>query len=74
VRTTNLRTAAEYQALFKGMAVSQVADLLSCDAAHVRNLIKAGALAAVNVGLPGKRKEWRVSVSDYERFVKERAA
>jgi hypothetical protein len=74
VRTTNLKSVEQYEALFKGMEIQTVAKLLPCSPAHVRNLIKAGALAAVNVGLPGKRKEWRVSVSDYERFVKERAA
>jgi excisionase family DNA binding protein len=57
----------------KVLYVSEVAERLEIGEQSVRDLIEEGKLHAIDVG-GGSRKFWRIPVTAFERFVKERSS
>jgi excisionase family DNA binding protein len=57
-----------------GMNVRQVADELGCGIDQVRNLIAAGELAAVNIGLGKQRARWSVDRQELDAFKSRRSS
>jgi excisionase family DNA binding protein len=57
----------------KMLYVSEVAERLNVDDQQVRDLIEEGKLHAIDVG-GGGRKFWRIPVTSFERFLKERSS
>ncbi|MEO9591370.1 helix-turn-helix domain-containing protein [Rhodopirellula bahusiensis] len=56
------------------MSVPKVAAELGCGIDQVRNLIAAGELPAVNIGLGKQRARWSVSREDLDAFKARRAS
>ncbi|WP_083435068.1 helix-turn-helix domain-containing protein [Rhodopirellula islandica] len=57
-----------------GLSVPKVAAELGCGFDQVRNLIAAGELPAVNIGLGKQRARWSVSREDLDAFKARRAS
>src|SRR5438105_851202 len=57
----------------KMLYVKEVAERLGADEDDVRSLIEEGKLHAVDVG-GGGRKFWRIPVTSFERFLKQRSS
>lgn len=57
----------------KTLYVAEVAERLSMDDQQVRDLIDEGKIHAIDIG-GGTRKFWRIPVSSFERFLKERSS
>lgn len=55
----------------KLLSIDQVAEYLAVTAKHIRNLMKLGALTAVDVGVGGKRI-WRFEVKEVQAFIERR--
>ena len=51
------------------MTVEQVAKHLQVSPRHLRELIRAGALEAWNIGIPGGRPRYRIEPDDLDRFI-----
>jgi excisionase family DNA binding protein len=52
----------------KSLRIKRVAEKLDCSTQHVRNLIKAGRLKPVNIGL-GSRGSLRIERAELSRFL-----
>ncbi len=57
-----------------GLSVRKVAEELGCGIDQVRNLIAAGELPAVNIGLGKQRARWSVSREDLDAFKQRRSS
>jgi hypothetical protein len=52
------------------ISVADVAEALSLDSGEVLSLIRSGALAGVDVAVPGAtRKRWRIPASALQQFL-----
>lgn len=60
---------SRYQWLSTGEAAKRIGGKKPVSTAHVLRLIKAGLLRARNVGIPGKRPEWRVDPVSLDKFL-----
>lgn len=55
------------------LTVEEVAEQLSVDDQHVRNMIDEGSLDAINIGT-GQRKFWRIPAAALDRLLKQRSS
>jgi hypothetical protein len=69
-----MRTKQQEIARYRWLTPAAFGERIGVSAEHVRSLIQAGEIRALDVSLPGsKRVEYRISDSEYERFVEARA-
>lgn len=45
---------------------------LGCSEGMIRKLIRAGQLAAADIAVEGDRRQWRIAVTELDRFMAER--
>jgi excisionase family DNA binding protein len=57
----------------KGLNVRAAATRLGCSVDHLKKLIAAGELRAVNIGLGKQRARWMVSEAEIEAFRERRS-
>ena len=53
----------------KWITVRDAARYLSCSVSQIRKLIHAGQLKAASIGTGAARKEWRLEISELDRFM-----
>ncbi len=51
----------------------EVSKRLNCSAAHVRQLLAVGRLKGINIGIGGRRTNWRVTEEALAEFIKNAA-
>lgn len=54
------------------LTTGTVARLLGCSVEHVRRLIEAGDLDAIDIALSGRRKQYRIRVTAFRRYLSTR--